>query len=254
MRPFAHEGYARAVLPAPRAAVLCAAIACAALAMPAGADAAAPTCDVPSDFQLDMEAGQTISVPTPPCSDADGDPISIEVTQQPAHATLSPSGTAPLDTGRTLTANSAGDDSMAFRAVAAGEASPSYGVAIRITTPVVIVVVPNVTFAWDGDHNRAGQWFDRLAVTGIPKGSTVRVRCKGSSCPRHRQTFRVAGRHVRLRAFERKRLRPGTRLSVAVTHDDRVGVVKIMKIRRAKGPSIRTRCMAPGSSHRQRCP
>jgi hypothetical protein len=229
-------------------------LACAALLAPAAASAAPPTCNVPDGFLIEVEAGQTLTLPEVPCSDPDGDPISLEITQQPTHGTLSPSGTAPLGEARTYTAHSPGDDSISFRALAGGEASETKTVLIRVTTPVLIVVVPNIQLQWFGRTGRNGTVFTRLALRGLPTGSTVRVRCKGSSCPRRRQTFRDTGRRVDLRSFVDHRLRPGTRLTTTITHDARVGVVKVMRIRRSRVPAIRTLCLAPGAIDPQPCP
>jgi hypothetical protein len=81
----------------------------------------------------------------------------------------------------------------------------------------------------------------------------VKVRCRGATCPRARQTFRRVGGRVRLRSFTRHRLAPGTRLEATVTSPGRVGVVKLMRIRRSREPALGTRCIAPGETRRQSC-
>ena len=222
--------------------------------LPATASAAPPTCNVPADFSVTVEAGQSVTFSDIPCTDPDGDAIQIEVTRQPVHGTLSPSGTLPIDVDRTYTAGSPGSDSIGFRAVAGGEASPEYVVPITVTPAVLVVVVPNVLFSWDGSNGPRGSVFRSLALKGIPRDSTVKVRCRGATCPRARQTIHGARGRVDLKAFTGHRLAPGTRLEAAVTSAGRVGVVKLMRIRRSRSPVLDTLCMAPGETRRQRCP
>jgi hypothetical protein len=235
------------------AAVAAAVAVLALVAMPATAAAAPPTCNVPDDFSVTIEAGQSSTFSEVPCSDPDGDAIQIEITRQPTHGTLSPSGTLPIDVDRTYTAGSPGTDVIGFRALAGGEASAEETVSITITPAVLIVVIPNVLFTYTGSNGPRGSVFRSLALKGVPSGSTVKLRCRGATCPRARQTIRGASGRVPLRSFARHRLAPGTRLEAIVTSEGRVGVVKIMRIRRSHAPSISTLCMAPGETRRQSC-
>ena len=236
-----------------RAPVALAATVLALAVLPAAASAAPPTCDVPDGFSVTVEAGQTITFSDIPCSDPDGDAIQIEVTRQPTHGTLSPPGTTPIDVARTYTAGSPGTDVIGFRAVAGGEASAEETVTIVVTPAVLIVVIPNVVFSYAGTNGPRGTVFRSLALKGVPRDSTVKLRCRGAGCPRARQTIRGASGRVPLRAFTGRRLAPGIRLEAAVTSAGRVGVVKIMRIRRSRAPSISTLCMAPGETRRQSC-
>lgn len=222
--------------------------------LPAAAAAAPPSCTVPGDFSITVEAGQSYTFTEAPCSDPDGDAVQIEITRQPVHGTLTPSGTLPADTDRTYTAGSPGSDSIGFRALAGGEASPEYNVPITVTPAVLIVVIPNVVFNYAGSNGPQGTLFRSLALKGVPRDSTVKVRCRGATCPRSRQTIRHARGRVGLQAFTGHRLAPGTRLEAAVTSAGRVGVVKLMRIRRSREPELGTLCMAPGETRRQRCP
>ena len=225
------------------------------LLVPGVAAAAPPSCDVPEGFSVSVEAGQTLALPAAPCSDPDGDAIQIEITRQPVHGTLSPAGTLSIDAARSYTAVSPGNDTIGFRALAGGEASDERVVAVVVTPApsVLVVVIPNVLFSYEADTDRRGTVLRRLTVKGLPRGATVRVRCSGATCPRRRQTIRDTGSAVRLPRFSRRRLAPGTRLEAVVTAPGRVGVVKIVKIRRSRVPTISTLCIAPGETRRQAC-
>src|ERR1044071_10430323 len=87
------------------------------------ASAAVPVC-APDPALYELPAGLTWLNPRAPCTDADGDAITVQVTDPPDHGTLQPDGTQPIDAKRfyTANANAAGiRDSMKFVAVANGE-------------------------------------------------------------------------------------------------------------------------------------
>jgi len=95
--------------------------------------------------------------------------------------------------------------------------------------------------------------FSRLRVRGIPRGSTLRVRCVGKRCPRRSFRKRDARGTVSLTPYLGKRLRVATRLEITVTKPGMIGVFKSFKIRKSKGPSIATRCVPPGGRPQRRC-
>ncbi len=104
------------------------------LCLPRAASAAAPQCAAePSLYEL--PAGLTWLNPRAPCTDADGDPITVEVVDPPKFGTLAPDGVQPIGAQRWYTAkpNAAGNrDSMTFAAVANGERSNEFEVDVWI--------------------------------------------------------------------------------------------------------------------------
>jgi Bacterial Ig domain len=104
------------------------------LGVPGTAGAAAPECTAePALYQL--PAGLTWLNPRAPCTDADGDAITIEVVDAPDFGTLSPDGTQPIEVERMYTANAAAAgnrDTMKFVAVANGERSGEFQVDVWI--------------------------------------------------------------------------------------------------------------------------
>jgi hypothetical protein len=104
------------------------------LAVPAAAPAAAPVCTAdPALYEL--PAGLTWLNPRAPCTDADGDAITVEVADPPDFGSLSPADPQPIDARRfyTAKADAAGNrDSMKFVAVANGERSNEFQVDVWI--------------------------------------------------------------------------------------------------------------------------
>jgi hypothetical protein len=104
------------------------------LSVPGTASAAAPVCAAdPALYEL--PAGLTWLNPRAPCTDADGDAITVQVADPPDHGTLQPGGAQPIDAKRFYTANAdaAGiRDSMKFVAVANGEQSNEFQVDVWI--------------------------------------------------------------------------------------------------------------------------
>ena len=104
------------------------------LGAPGTASAAAPRCAAkPALYQL--PAGLTWLNPRAPCTDADGDPITVEIVDPPDFGTLRPDGPQPIDVRRwyTAKADAAGNrDSMKFVAVANGERSNEFQVDVWI--------------------------------------------------------------------------------------------------------------------------
>lgn len=105
------------------------------LLTPAVASAAPPACSPATGLVANVQAGESIVLPAPPCTDPENDPISIEVTQAPTLGTLDPAGTQPIATQRTYTADAdagGATDTIKFRAVAGGENSNEATLEIHI--------------------------------------------------------------------------------------------------------------------------
>jgi Bacterial Ig domain len=118
------------------------------LLAPAAAEAAAPVCSPATGLVANVQEGESITLPQAPCTDSDGDPISIEVTQAPTLGTVNPPGTQPIATQRTYTANDdAGGqtDVIKFRAVAGGENSNEATLEINISQNTAPVCPAQVT-------------------------------------------------------------------------------------------------------------
>jgi hypothetical protein len=137
------------------------AIGVAMLLLPAAASAAPPVCES-GPFLYDLPAGLTHVNPRAPCTDADGDDITIEVRTPPHLGTLTPAGTIPIGEVRFYTANAdaasgpAPRDRMTFVAHAGGEESGPVTVDVKIAPP---------------DHAPV---CDDLAVT-VTSGHSIRI-------------------------------------------------------------------------------
>jgi hypothetical protein len=79
--------------------------------------------------------------------------------------------------------------------------------------------------------------FRQLVLKRVPAGATITVTCKGSRCPA--RSLRRHGRGtVRLAKFARRKLRPGTRLTIQVTKPGFIGKRFVFTIRRGKAPTL----------------
>jgi hypothetical protein len=90
-----------------------------------------------------------------------------------------------------------------------------------------------------------------LLTVSAPRGVTITVSCRGSSCPR--RTPAIAARLTRLTTFER-RLEAGTRLTIKVSKPGYVSKVTVLTVRRGAAPTRSDRCLFPGHRRTQRCP
>jgi hypothetical protein len=116
------------------------AIAVALLLYAAPARAAAPVCDG-GPFLYALPAGLTHVEPRAPCTDADGDAITVDVSTAPHLGTLSPAGALAIGSVRFYTANADAAslpnprDTMSFVATAGGEQSNPMRVDVKILPP-----------------------------------------------------------------------------------------------------------------------
>ncbi len=97
----------------------------------------------------------------------------------------------------------------------------------------------------------------RISVLSVraPKGATVRIHCRGRSCPTAwmSQRVRSAAHSVRFRPLERS-VRAGTVIEIFVGSPKAIGKYTRFDIRAGKAPLRRDLCLAPGSSRPTRCP
>ena len=108
-----------------------------------------------------------------------------------------------------------------------------------------------------GSFGRRSTKLKKLVARGVPAGSKLTATCKTKQrrrCPRTRNFTKAnAGGNVRLRSFERKSLPVGGKLEIRATKPGTIGAVKILTIRKAKKPSVATRCLQPGASRPAKC-
>ena len=202
------------------------------LGVPASATAAAPVCAAdPALYEL--PAGLTWLNPRAPCTDADGDAITIQIADPPDFGSLAPDGPQPIDARRfyTANANAAGNrDSMKFVAVANGEQSNAFQIdvwilpahhppackdlAVSVRAGSSVAIAPNCT---DPDGDRFA-----LSVVDAPKHGTYDpARHTYTAAPRYAgrdaMTFAVVDEWNLVSAKRKIAIavtpRPGTRLS-----------------------------------------
>ncbi len=87
----------------------------------------------------------------------------------------------------------------------------------------------------------------RIQILSVraPRGSQVRVRCRGRSCPAGSVARTSATRVVRFHRFERK-LAAGVRLELFVRQTGKIGKYTRFLIRAGKPPARVDRCLIPG--------
>jgi hypothetical protein len=96
--------------------------------------------------------------------------------------------------------------------------------------------------------------FRTFSVKDVPAGSTVTAKCP-KGCARKTYTKRNARGTVSLKTLVgRKRIKPGTTITVTVSRPGEIGAVKIFTMRKGrKQPKITTRCLAPGAKRATAC-
>ena len=117
------------------------------------------------------------------------------------------------------------------------------------TAPAMMRPFPIVRIA--GIVLRGGASVRVLSVRA-PRGASLRVRCRGRSCPVRSQARISVSRVVRFRRFERT-LAAGTTLEVFVRQTGRIGKYTRFLIRAGKAPARIDRCLVPGRARPSRC-
>jgi hypothetical protein len=97
----------------------------------------------------------------------------------------------------------------------------------------------------------------RLELRNAPNGARVVLRCKGRGCPFKRAIRRTVPRDLApvrfTRRFKRARLRPGARVTMAVTAAGFTGRTWTYKVKRGELPASKTTCRAPGETRSRTC-
>lgn len=142
------------------------------------------------------------------------------------------------------------------------------------------VIVPNdkpeqiqAVLAFTFAASKSATTFKSLSVKNIPFGSLVTVTCTKGSCPaallkkvktgkgkkartktvKVPLTFKNAFGTINLKRLITKPMRAGAVVTVAVTKPNAIGSIKVLTVRRAKAPSVGTRCLAPGAKKSVPC-
>lgn len=102
-----------------------------------------------------------------------------------------------------------------------------------------------------GRVTRGGARIARLAIRA-PRGATIRLRCRGRTCPR-RITGRTAGELTVFRSL-REPLAAGTVLELRVTRGGSIGKYTRLRIARGQEPVRRDSCLADAGAAPTPCP
>jgi hypothetical protein len=96
----------------------------------------------------------------------------------------------------------------------------------------------------------------RSLTINTPRGTHVRIRCRGLGCPFRLVTKRAAhaSRLVTVRRLRGRLLRPGAVVKVWVTRPNRIGKYVRFLIRSGKPPKRADRCLRSGARLPIRCP
>ena len=138
---------------------------------------------------------------------------------------------------------------------AAGGPGAGTGTPASTTTSLVRLTLGRPTIS--GSFGRRSTRLRRVMAHGVPRGSRLTVTCKTKGrkrCARTRNFRKSNARgNVRLRSFERKPLPVDAKLEIRVTRPGAIGAVRILTIRKAKRPSMVSRCLQPGASRPGKC-
>jgi hypothetical protein len=104
-----------------------------------------------------------------------------------------------------------------------------------------------------------GAGWIRLQMLSVraPRGARIALRCRGVSCPVRSVVVRVArtgATPVRFPMMERRRLRAGLVITIAVTKRGRIGKYTRFVLRRNAPPARRDMCMRYGATRPSACP
>jgi hypothetical protein len=119
--------------------------------------------------------------------------------------------------------------------------------------PAATLVTLAPTISYQFSSGRRTTRLTALNVTAVPAGATVKATCpKGCSAKTYTVTKKKAGT-VSLKAFVKRPLKVGTKITVVTTKPGTIGSHKVLTIRARKRPSVTARCLPPGATRPQAC-
>jgi PKD domain len=133
--------------------------------------------------------------------------------------------------------------------------------ALMVNSPVVAppparaaarMSVINMTVRIAGRPTATGARLTLVQVRA-PKGATVKMRCRGHSCPVRSTRVKMKRTRIRFKRLERP-LRAGTQIVFDASRKGFIGRRVTYTIRRGKVPSRKDSCIRPGATKASACP
>lgn len=91
-------------------------------------------------------------------------------------------------------------------------------------------------------------------VQPVPKGSKLKLACHGRGCPFGSRSLKAKQTHVTLTGlFGSAQMKPGTKVTLAITKNNFVGEIVSWVMQSAAVPSVTVRCLPPGSHRAVKC-
>jgi hypothetical protein len=88
-------------------------------------------------------------------------------------------------------------------------------------------------------------------TVNAPRGTRIRIACKGRGCPYRRKA--LAAKLLRVRSLQRT-YRPKAKIEIRVTQPRKIGKYTRLTTRRGKAPLRIDRCLMPGKTRPVKCP
>jgi hypothetical protein len=136
-----------------------------------------------------------------------------------------------------------------------GSATTAHKLAVVVAKPTGFV---SSLMTWTFQFKPHYTQVRTLSVTGIQPGLTISVGCSGSGCPKHPYLHTVKRascskhrvcKNVNLaRRFTHRKLGPGAKLTVRLTHPGWLGKYYAFVVRPGREPKIDTACLAVGQA------
>jgi hypothetical protein len=208
----------------------------------------APTC--PGTVASTPAGGGAVAV-TLACSGPAGVALNYAIVSGPAHGSLGAINQTNGQVTYTSQPGFVGTDRFTYRASDAGGSSNT--ATATITVPATKVPA-KVTPLFRLFHSYTTVF--SLIVTGVPRGATVQLTCKGRGCAfkRIRKTYKSGAKRLAFTSrFKHGKLRKGTVIEVRVTAPGKIGLVARYTIRPPAFPRVTKLCLPPGARKPVRC-